>query len=137
MQSIFKIMSLLVALVLLPFGPLMAAAPEHVDGATTISVDEAYEHFEQGLPFVDVRKPSDYDSGRIPGAVNLGLNENFSQESLAAIAGKDEPVVFYCNGVACERSSEASKMAISWGYTKVYYFYEGFPGWDNAGLPIE
>ena len=137
MQSILKSMTLLVAFVLLPFGPLMAAAPEHVEGATTVSVDEAYEYFEQGLPFVDVREPSDYDSGRIPGATNLDVSENFSQACVATIAVTDEPVVFYCNGAACERSSVASEMAVSWGYTKVYYFYEGFPGWDNAGLPIE
>lgn len=137
MQSILKIMSLMVALVLLPFGPLMAAAPEQVEGATRVSVDEAYDYFEQGIPFVDVRKPSDYDSGRIPGATNLDVNENFSTESLAQIAGANDPVVIYCNGAACERSAKASEMAVSWGYTKVYYFFDGFPGWDNAGLPIE
>lgn len=114
-----------------------ASAPETVEGTTAITVDEAYELFEQGLPFVDVRKASDYDSGRIPGAVNLYANDAFTQESLAEVVKPDEPVVFYCNGVVCELSSTAAAMAVSWGYSNIYYFREGFPGWDEAGLPIE
>lgn len=137
MKTVIKKLILLATVILFPLGPLMASAPDNVEGATTVSVDEAYDLFEQDLPFVDVRKPSDFDSGRVPGAHSLDLKEAFSEATLAEVVGKDDPVVFYCNGAACERSSVACAKAVSWGYTKVYYFRDGFPGWDDAGLPIE
>ena len=49
--------------------------------------------------------------------------------------GKDEEVVIYCHGPSCGHSSIACANAVSWGYTKVYYFRDGFPGWKAAGHP--
>jgi rhodanese-related sulfurtransferase len=46
-------------------------------------------------------------------------------------------VVFYCNGHACHRSSKASKLAVGWGWKKVYYYRDGFPAWKAANNPIE
>jgi rhodanese-related sulfurtransferase len=50
---------------------------------------------------------------------------------------KDEPIVIYCNGASCMRSSKATAKAVSWGYTKVYYYRDGFPAWKAASLPVE
>ena len=61
------------------------------------------------------------------------MNEN----ALAAEVKKDEPVVFYCNGHSCMRSSKASAMAVGWGWKKVYYYRDGFPAWKAAGNPVE
>jgi len=46
-------------------------------------------------------------------------------------------IVIYCNGEDCLRSAKASKMAIGWGFTKIYYYRDGFPAWKKAGYPIE
>ena len=27
--------------------------------------------------------------------------------------------------------------ALTWGYENVYYFADGYPGWEAAGHPIE
>ena len=56
---------------------------------------------------------------------------------VGAVAGKDEAVVMYCNGHNCMRSSKASAMAVGWGYSKIYYFRDGFPAWKDAGYPVE
>jgi len=53
------------------------------------------------------------------------------------IVGKDEEVVFYCSGSDCDSSALACAKALSLGYEKVYYFAEGYPGWESAGYPIE
>jgi rhodanese-related sulfurtransferase len=125
--------------VLLISGSLLAGdvSPESVAGATTVDTAKARELFDQEVLFVDVRKNSDWDAGRIPGAVHLELKSNYTEASLGAEAKKDDPVVLYCNGSSCLRSSEASEMAVGWGFTKVYYYRDGFPAWKDASNPVE
>jgi rhodanese-related sulfurtransferase len=120
-------------------GPVLADAvsPVTIDGATTVSTDEAKSLFDKGVLFVDVRKDSDWDAGRIPGAVHLELNSVFSEEELGKVIGKDDEVVIYCNGESCLRSSEACVKAVSWGFANVHYYRDGFPDWDAAGNPVE
>ncbi len=113
------------------------AAPLTVDGASTVTVAQAKDLFDQGAIFIDPRGDADWDAGRIPGSIHLALKGGLTADSLAEVAGKDEPVVFYCNGVKCGVSSKACIKAVSWGFTKVYYFREGFPGWEAAGYPVE
>lgn len=118
-------------------GPAQAEqAPPEVAGATTITIDEGAAMFDEGVLFVDVRKGSDYDAGRVPGAVNLYVHD-LTDEALGAEAAKGDKIVFYCNGVKCDLSSKACEKAVSWGYSQIYYMRDGFPGWESAGLPVE
>jgi rhodanese-related sulfurtransferase len=117
--------------------PAEEVSPETVAGATSVDANTAKSLFDQGILFVDVRKDSDWDAGRIPGAEHLELKKVYDEASLAELVGKEEAVVIYCNGPKCMRSSEASVMAVSWGFKKVYYFRGGYPEWVAAGLPIE
>ena len=41
---------------------------------------------------------------------------------------KSHPVIFYCRS-DCWMSWNAAKRALSFGYTKVYWFAEGIDGW--------
>lgn len=112
-------------------------APETVEGATTITVEQAKELFDQGAAFIDVRSLRLYARRHVPKAHHLDLESAFTQEALEKVAQTDEPVVIYCSGVKCGRSSSASKMAISWGFKDVRYFRAGIVGWRDAGFPIE
>lgn len=112
-------------------------SPESITGATTVDAAKAKALFDKGVLFVDVRKNSDWDAGRIPGAEHLELKKVFSEAALAKIATKDRAVVIYCNGPKCLRSSKACAMAVSWGFKKVYYFRGGFPEWIAANYPTE
>jgi len=131
----------LAAALCLGLSPLAAVAaeqsPETVEGATTVSPDEALALFDAGVVFVDVRKPSDFDAGRIPGAVHLDIKTDLTEANLGEVVATADPVVFYCNGHSCMRSSEASAMAVGWGYSEVYYLRDGYPDWEAAGYPIE
>ncbi len=125
---------------LLALSPMLSAAelsPEQVEGATTVDTAKAKELFEQGVTFVDVRRTNEYEEARIPGAVGLELKHDFNEESLAKVVDKNDPVVFYCNGHKCLRSSKASAKAVGWGWTKVYYYRDGMPAWQAAGMPVE
>jgi rhodanese-related sulfurtransferase len=120
-----------------PAAHAAAFSPDTVSGTTTVDAAAAKALFNQGVPFVDVRKDSDWDAGRIPGAEHLELKKVFDEAKLAEIAGKDQEVVIYCNGPKCMRSSEACAKAVSWGFKKVYYFRGGFPEWAAADYPTE
>lgn len=114
-----------------------AESPLIVDGAETIDTAAARALFDQEAAFIDVRKDSDWDAGRVPGAVHLDIKSAFSEDSMAAEVKKDETVVIYCNGASCMRSSDASKMAVNWGFSNVKYYRDGFPAWRAAGHPVE
>ena len=112
-------------------------SPMEVEGALTVDAHKAKALFDEGLLFVDTRKDSDWEAGRIPDAEHLELKSVFSEASLLEIASKDQPLVFYCNGEHCMRSSKACAKAVSWGFKNVYYFRDGFPAWKAAGYPVE
>lgn len=93
--------------------------------------------FDRGVPFVDVRKDPDWKTARIPGAVQLYLYADFSESRLSEIAANDDEVVVYAYGLHSGHSSTAVMRALSRGYTKIYFFREGFPAWKTAELPVE
>lgn len=130
------------AVVLMFAAPLSFAAdkisPMTVNGAKTVDVAKAKALFDKKVAFVDTRNDKDWDAGRIPGALHMDIHKGaFTQEALGAKVKKDQEVVMYCNGEKCLRSSEAAEKAVGWGYSKVYYFRDGFPAWQAAGYPAE
>ena len=114
-----------------------AESPTEVAGATTVDAVAAKALFDRRAPFVDVRTLSHWNRGHIPDAVLLDLKEDFSETNLLAVVSKDREVVIYCEGSKCLRSSKACAEAVSWGFTKVHYLRDGFPGWRAAGYPVE
>ncbi len=112
-------------------------SPMTIDGAKTVTTDEAKKLFDNGVLFIDVRKDKDWNAGRISDAVQLNIKKNFTEQSLLENMKKDEPAVIYCNGEKCMRSSNAAKMAVGWGFTNIYYYRDGFPAWKKAGYPVE
>jgi len=75
---------------------------------------------------VDSRNGSEYKEGYIPTAINVYDKEMEGQK------------VFYCNGYPkCVRSLNGAKMAMTWGYKKVYLVTAGFPDWQAKGFPVE
>lgn len=112
-------------------------APEQVPGTTVITAAEAKALFDNSVVFIDVRSPRLHGRRHIPGAVHLDLKDMYGEESLARVVKKDHPLVIYCSGIKCSRSSRASAEAVSWGYEKIYYFRGGIVEWRDAGYPVE
>jgi TolB-like protein/class 3 adenylate cyclase/rhodanese-related sulfurtransferase/Flp pilus assembly protein TadD len=107
-----------------------------VEGATEIDVTTAKKLADRDVVFVDVRSVGYYDEGHIPGAIHLDLKTDLTEANLSEVIGKDDEVVFYCFGESCYLSAHACAKALTWGFTRVYYFPDGFPGWTAAGYPI-
>ncbi len=135
MKKSFLVLPLIAAL--FAVSAAHAASPTQVEGATTVDAATAKQLFDRGVPFVDVRSANSYSDGHIPGAVHLNWAGGFGKTELAKVAKKKREVVIYCSGYRCNRSSYACKKAVSWGYKKVYYFRDGYPGWKAAGYPVE
>ncbi len=112
-------------------------SPETVAGATTVTPQVAKTMFDDGAIFIDVRSQTDWDAGRIPDAIHLNVKSALSKEALLEEVSLEDPLVFYCNGHACMRSSKAAGMAVTWGFKNVYYFRDGLPAWKTAGYPVE
>ena len=122
---------------LLAVSVAQADSPTDVECVTTVDVATAKTLFDRGVPFVDVRNDRYYGAGHISGAAHLRVSTAFSKSALADVASKNQEVVIYCDGPRCPASSEACEMAVSWGWQKVYYFRDGYPGWKTAGYPTE
>ncbi len=137
----FKINIFSVCLILVSFTVLAEKkeyhSPRFVTGAITIKLSQAKQFFDDGAVFIDVRNPRFYASGHIPRAHHLDFKYNYDEAKLLAVADKSRPIVIYCSGVKCSRSSRASTKAVSWGYKTVYYFRGGITEWKQAGYPID
>jgi rhodanese-related sulfurtransferase len=123
-------------------GPVSADAEEGlspltVRGTETVSTEQAHKLFLEGVPFVDVRNARLYTRRHIPGAHHLDLYSAFDKAALESLVAKDQPVVIYCSGQKCSRSSTASEFAVDWGFTGVKYYRDGIVGWRDAGLPMK
>jgi len=116
-----------------------ADAPIEIKGATTVNADDVIKLVQttSDLVIVDNRTIADYEAGHIEGAVQL-VDTDITDEAVLArlLKSKDAPVLFYCNGVKCGRAAAASAKAVSWGYTKVYYYALGLTEWKERGLPL-
>ena len=115
---------------------------------------EAHQLIQAGAKLVDVRtKPEILYVGKVPGAATVEWqtypgnrpNPEFVAE-LAAVAPKDQPVMFLCRSGA--RSHAAAEAAMKAGWQETYNILEGFEGdkdsaehrnsvggWRKAGLP--
>lgn len=113
-------------------------APESLPGAVIVSAEEVAELIlsRPELVIIDSRKKSEFAKGHIEGAVNL-LNTSLQRESLEShVPNKTTPIVFYCNGVNCLRSSDAIRKAMGWGYRNVFWFRGGWREWTDKRLPV-
>lgn len=113
-------------------------APASIPGAIIVSAEEVVELTlsRPELVIIDSRKKSEYTKGHIEGAVNL-LNTAIRREDLMTLCpDKTTPIVFYCNGIRCLRSSDSIRKAMDWGYRNVFWFRGGWKEWADKRLPV-
>ncbi len=105
-----------------------------IDGLPCITAEELTAKLGQ-LKIIDVRGSDEFNNelGHIPNAelVTLGpdLVQNLSSES------RQQELVFVCR--SGKRSGEATKLALSMGFEKVYNLQGGMLRWTELRLPFE
>jgi rhodanese-related sulfurtransferase len=86
---------------------------------------------KEPITIVDVRLPSDYKAGHIPGAINLPQGK---WHTLAGLA-KDQTAVIYCYSQTCKLAAAAAVEFASAGIP-VVEMEGGFEAWEKNGLPV-
>jgi len=87
---------------------------------------------EEGVVFLDVREPDEYEQGAIEGAVHIprGHLESKIENTIPQL---DTPVVIYCAGGT--RSAFAADTMQQLGYSDVVSVAGGFGRWKDEGRP--
>ena len=86
-----------------------------------ISMEEAVTMMEKesGYIILDVRRPDEFASGHIPGAINVP-NEIIGKDEIAELPDKDQMIMVYCR--SGRRSKEAAEKLVKLGYTNIVEF---------------
>ena len=87
---------------------------------------------KQNIVIVDVRLPSDYRAGHIPGAINLPKGMWDRPRGLR----KDAVNILYCYSQTCHLAAEAAAQLAAQGYP-VVEMEGGFPAWPANGGEVE
>jgi rhodanese-related sulfurtransferase len=121
--------------------------PSQLPGVTMVTASEVVALQQKGVPVIDVRLAKEYHEKHIRGAQSIPYAEKSLKDvafdpALDEWAGpekldKAKPVIFHCNGAECWKSYKAAKVALSKGFTTIYWFRGGFPEWESSGLAVE
>ncbi len=87
---------------------------------------------EPDLLLIDVRQPSEYAEGHVPGAVHLNAGDLPARLSELP---RDRPIATIC--ASGYRSSVAAGLLRRAGFQDVRAVRGGVPDWDAAGYPVE
>jgi rhodanese-related sulfurtransferase len=101
----------------------------------TTGTHEVLGMIERGrddVAIVDVRLPSDYRAGHVPGAINLPKGRWENVRGLS----KDKLHVLYCYSQTCHLAAEAAVELLKQGY-RVQEMEGGYATWTAAGYPVE
>jgi rhodanese-related sulfurtransferase len=112
-------------------------AQEHFQAKTAFTtgvheLDEMTKHNKGDFIVVDVRYPSDYASGHVPGAVNLPKGKWQGARGLK----KDAVHYLYCYNQTCHLAAEAAVELLKLGY-KVVEVEGGWAAWMANGYRSE
>ena len=100
--------------------------------ARTINAAQAYQLYQQGVAFLDVRDQAEWVEGHIPGATLLPSKEVINRYSELPM---DIQLVLYCS--TGERSAEAARFLQGVGFNDVSSLEGGLESWIAAGYEVD
>ncbi len=111
---------------------------------TLIRTPEARQLFESSSSrlFVDVRNAKDFAGARIPGSINVPVDQ--IEQEWGSLP-KDKTIVLYESGRSgaaddvCAFSRAAGRVLLAHGFNaqQVKVYQDGLAGWEKAGLPVQ
>lgn len=88
---------------------------------------------QSGL-ILDVRTPTEYAEGHVPGAINIPHDQLTAR--MSEVAGfKEKDVVVYCR--SGKRAAIATDVLKQAGFSKLLHLQGDMSGWRENGLPVE
>lgn len=110
------------------------AAGDEFNVITTERLKELLDE-KKDFTLVDARTKEEYQEAHIDKAVNI-QEKNFAELASLLPANRNALLVFYCNGVKCGKSKKVAAKAQDAGYTNILVYIDGFPVWEEKGMPI-
>ena len=123
-------MKLLIPMLLIALAASTLASPQaSADSYRQITMQEAVALMaaQEGYAIVDVRTAQEYESGHIPGAINIP-NETIFQDSIPELPDKQQLLLVYCR--SGNRSRQAAAKLAALGYSNVAEF-GGIHAWPG------
>lgn len=113
-------------------------APEQIAGVTRVGAEDLLSLVEREpkLVIIDSRIRMDRRQGYIEGSVSLPDTETNCATLQQSLGSRERPVLFYCNGVKCGRSGNASQIARQCGHTRIHWYRGGFEDWKQKNYPF-
>ena len=99
-----------------------------------VRIDELLTRMKsRNIILLDVRPTSEYNTGHIPGAINIPVDDlTYQLKKLS----KNKEYVAYCRGPFCVFADEAVNILTKKRF-RAKRLAEGFPDWKLKGLPVE
>ena len=116
-----RILPLLLVLVIMLTGCGKSDADMPNNTYEKISMSEGLARMESDENYIllDVRRADEFESGHIPGAVNLP-NEEIGTEEIPSLPDKTQTIYIYCR--SGNRSKQAADKLLALGYTNIIEF---------------
>ena len=116
-----RILPLLLVLVIMlaGCGKSDADIPNNTYEKITMSEGLARMESDENYILLDVRRADEFESGHIPGAVNLP-NEEIGTEEIPSLPDKAQTIYIYCR--SGNRSKQAADKLLALGYTNLIEF---------------
>ena len=111
---------------------LLSRKPAAEKSPSEISIAQAYEKYQKGVFFLDVRTQAEWDSVHIPNTTLIPLDQ------LAARVNEvpqDREIVVVCR--SGNRSQQGRNILVQAGYDQVTSMSGGVNAWRAAGYPVE
>jgi len=84
----------------------------------------------------DARTPDEFAAGHIAGAVNLYAMEPENYVDRIADLPRDTLITVYCSNSHCPFARTVTELLVTFGFTNVLLFDDGYDAWTEAGLPV-
>lgn len=89
----------------------------------------------QQVVLLDVRRPEEFEAGKIEGAQNINVLEPETFNTQIEKLDKSQPVYIYCR--SGNRSGKAAQIMQDAGFTKIYDLEGGYLNWTHENQEAE
>ena len=101
---------------------------------SALEASELMADLEADVTVIDTRTPAEYESGHIPGAVNISTQDASFWDQVGTMP-VDGVYVLYCRSGSTTRRVVDQMLAM--GFGNVCHIDTGFYGWEGEGYPVE